>query len=106
MRKPGRYKLRDGSAITVTTVRYHRNGVGGAGFWAVRFTYPQSDVGATEFIGIVQDGAGHEEVYVIDPSNLGNTMRGADWFGDALKRACVARRDEAFGWWDEGAEVA
>jgi hypothetical protein len=97
--KPGRYRLHDGSYITVSTVRYHRNGVGGCGFFAVRFTYRGGD----EFIGIVADDGtpARPETFVIDPSNLGNCQRGHDWFGKALERAVASRREEAFDWKDE-----
>jgi hypothetical protein len=94
--KPGRYRLHDESYITVSTVRYHRNGVGGLGFFAVRFTYRGGD----EFIGIVTDDK-RPEVFVVDPSNLGNCQRGHDWFGPALQRAVRERGEEAFGWKDE-----
>lgn len=104
--KPGRYKLHDpNESITVLRARYHRNGVGGEGFCALRFTFE-----GQELIGIVTEHPKTSkwdsgfEAYVINPRNLADTKRGHDYFGPALFRATQARRAELHSW--ESDEVA
>ena len=99
VKRPGTYDLGYGRGnITVTAVRAHRNGIGGRGFYAARFVHE-----GTMYIGLVPYDANGEEVMVVDPTDLSNTMRGNDWYGDALRRACKSRSAEAHGWLPEGA---
>ena len=79
----GYYKLRedDGEKIKVTEIERHRNGIGGLGFTAVRFEYK-----GTEFIGTFDDEG---RVQVINPNELRQSMRGHDYFGEAIRRAVV-----------------
>lgn len=88
-----KYRLHDGTYIRVDleAVVRHRNGVGGDGFYAVPFTSP----GNGELLGIVTDSSWDADqgvhVYVVDPKDITNTLRGHDYFGRALVKAVNAR---------------
>ena len=81
--------------ITVYEVAYHRNGVGGAPFHAVRFADQQHEKG-TVMVGIVFEEPGHVAVLSVNKlAGLGqeatvafgvNSYRG-DVYAPALRRA-------------------
>ena len=83
--------------LRVEDVKYHRNGVGGPGFYAVAFSYD-----GTDFTGVVD--ADNGLVYVTDNGDVRNTMRGHDFFGDALVRAVnlYERREARKRGWSAG----
>ena len=74
------FPLHDGSKMTVIGVRYHRNGIAGPGFYAVAFTHEDRS-----FTGVVD--ADNGMVYVTQDGDITQTMRGHDFFGDAIIRA-------------------
>lgn len=103
-----RYKLpypADGEpkSLKVLEMERHRNGVAGDGFYAIRFQY-----GDDKLLGIVTDSSFLAEddpcygvhVYVVEPENLSYTLRGHDYFGDALVSVVRAWYREN-GWTDE-----
>lgn len=90
--------------IAVSSVSRHRNGVAGDGFYEVRFTDEDR-----EFIGIVADSSflspddvcAGAHVYVVGAGEPGVTMRGHDYYGDALVRAVnvqIRAWNNANGW--------
>lgn len=108
--RPGKYDLGYGhGSITVTNVKYHRNGIGGDGFYVVRFSSVMDDGVERGLIGMVRTGPrtdnGRFDAYVVNPADIRDTLRGHDYFGDALFRATKNRQDEAFGWQAENADV-
>jgi hypothetical protein len=71
--------------LKVAGIERHRNGVGGAPFWAVDFVAQGHDgTGTTRLRGIVFDQPG--VVAVIEPSDPTTRWRG-DNFEDELRRA-------------------
>jgi hypothetical protein len=80
--------------IRRTRVRYHRNGVGGEGFFAVTFV-TGTGVRTTEWLGIVftdedeETGTTRlsERVAVVDLASPLTPYRGHDEFGPALLEA-------------------
>lgn len=121
MKLTRKYTLRDGETMTVTEIERHRNGIGGLGFYAVRFImngpeftrydtpdgkyaegataiYENAD---TEFIAIYDDDG---RVAVVAPGDLSRTMRGHDYFGpfvlkavNAYERAWTKDQNERLG---------
>ena len=80
--------------IKTQEVAYHRNGIGGDGFYVVRFTTSgDSETRGRPMLGILFDEPG--AVAVLDIGLLAdgviaftkNSWRGADSFGAALRRA-------------------
>lgn len=84
--------------IVVQQIEYNRNGVGGDGFYAVKFTTPNDrDFGKVNFIGIVPSQAVttkeyRSDIYVISPKTLELNWRGADYYGDKLIKAIIDHR--------------
>ena len=80
----------------VSEVERHRNGVAGDGFYAVRFTTTGPDASDEgSFVGVVADNSAADQpngslVYVIDQADLTRTMRGHDYYGEALIKAVNA----------------
>lgn len=81
-------------SISIQEVAYHRNGICGAGFYAVRFQFQPDDADAPEnFLGILFDGRGECAVLSLDRIATqgiafaqGNSWRG-DHFESDLRRA-------------------
>lgn len=63
--------------LAVHQVRYHRNGVGGDGFYAVAFTYRRRPMLATVFDD-------HGTIAVVNPEDVNDRYRG-DMFEDELR---------------------
>lgn len=72
----------------VTHAEYHRNGVGGEGFWEVRFT---TDAGNGESIGVIAILT-DSECYVVTPSDIRQHWRGTDYFREPLRRFIEATK--------------
>ncbi len=88
------FPLHDGTKMTVTGVKYHRNGIAGPGFYAVAFTHEDRS-----FTGVADADSGL--VYVTENGDIEATMRGHDFFGDAIIRAInidSRRRARESGW--------
>lgn len=71
--------------ISVTDVKYHRNGVAGNGFYVISFDWPYEDGKGLKFIGIVFPRRG--DVAVISPEQLDQRWRGDNF--EAELRECV-----------------
>lgn len=80
-----RRKLPDGSYIEVVEVVFHRNGIGGREFWAMRVR----DVSRNLNLIATCDEEGN--VQVLDPEDLTVTFRGHDFYGPAIRRALGRR---------------
>ena len=66
----------------ISSIRYHRNGVGGAGFFAVHFHFKDKDFDH-DFIAVLEaDTEEYGKCYVIMPSNPEQCMRGDNFEGD------------------------
>lgn len=80
--------------LKIQEIAFHRNGVCGAGFYAVRFRWTPDDSGVEEsFLGIVFDGPGECAIIGLDRIASqgvefagGNSWRG-DRFEDDLREA-------------------
>lgn len=68
--------------------RYHRNGVGGAGFFACKFRYKRREMTAVVF-----DLDGH---YAVMSGSIDERWRGDDFEG-AMRESIAALGDRAFG---------
>lgn len=87
------------STIKVNQVRYHRNGVGGEGFFAVGFTFREDGVEhrlvatvvASE--GVLGEVDGLCQVYVIDPADLDSRWRGDVFAAELLTVVTAAAAD-------------
>lgn len=67
------------SKITVSQVAYHRNGIGGEGFYAVKFNDPEHG----DMVASVFDGHGQVAVYQIDLLKSEGIVFGVNsWRGD------------------------
>lgn len=66
--------------LTVTDVSFHRNGIGGVGFYAVLFT----DTESGKMVASLFDEPGYCAVYSIDELTKGNIAfaQGNSWRGD------------------------
>jgi len=80
--------------LEIEEVAWHRNGISGVGFYAIRFLWQPDDARTKErFLGIVFDEPGHCSVIGIDRLSTqgvafagGNSWRG-DRFEEDLRRA-------------------
>lgn len=71
--------------IEVKEVAFHRNGVGGVGFYAVLFTWETGD-GVQDFVGIVFDEPGMCAVVSLDLVNTCGVKFGENsWRGDVVE---------------------
>lgn len=103
-----RYRCRPDTTISVSEVRYHRNGVAGESFWSVLFTFDDEDGVSHRMVGTVGRGDLREDedgepvgmapgfhgirnpdCRVIDLDSPGQRWRG-DHFYPGLVRAIVA----------------
>ena len=88
------------TTITLLELDYHRNGVGGEGFFAARFTVNSVDGGGPgEFLAIIFDGPGQvaavrtDHVFAEHGIKFGwNSWRGNDSYGPALREAIADYR--------------
>jgi hypothetical protein len=69
----------DGAEYIIRSIRYHRNGVGGNGFFAVHFHFKDEDFN-DEFLAVLEDVDDEKEqfgaCYVVIPSKPEQCMRG------------------------------
>lgn len=74
-----------GLKLTVVDASWHRNGIGGAGFYAVLFDEAEHG----RMIASLFDEAGYCAVYKIDELSKGNIAfaRGNSWRGDVYEEA-------------------
>lgn len=73
--------------ITVSSICYHRNGVGGAPFWVIRFT-EREGTEARDMLGIVFDEPAHVAVFDFHLLAAGVTAFGLNsWRGDCYESA-------------------
>jgi hypothetical protein len=84
--------------IKVSEIEYHRNGISGEGFYAVRFTSRVCDE-SLDFLATVFDRPGCVSVicldYIADHGvGVGNKWRG-DEFAPAIRKAIKAREKKA-----------
>jgi hypothetical protein len=80
----------------VREIAFHRNGVCGAGFYAVRFT-GAGDVAGREFVATVFDTPGHCAVLAIDRPQDGVAFGANSWRGDNFEpelRAAIAKQND------------
>lgn len=71
--------------IEVQEIAYHRNGVSGEGFHAVRFRW-ETDRGVENFVGTVFDGSGRCAVLSLDRIAESGVSFGANsWRGDCVE---------------------
>lgn len=78
-------RLRDGE-IEVQEVAYHRNGMCGEGFYAVRFLWGV-DGGTERFVGMVFDGEGQCAVISLDRIEEHGVAFGENsWRGDKVEK--------------------
>lgn len=69
-------------------VAYHRNGVGGEGFYVVEFETPDEEDPSVRHQMIATVFSDRERVAVLHRSDpCGLPMRGADYFGEELRAA-------------------
>lgn len=71
--------------LTVKEIAWHRNGISGAGFYLVRFTFSDAQFTDEPLLATVFPEPGH--VAVINPTNVESKWRG-DNFEAELRRAC------------------
>lgn len=78
------YMKGDYVKIKVSQVAYHRNGVGGEGFYAIRFNDPEQG----DMVASVFDGEGRVAVYNIDLLKTDGVTFGVNsWRGDHYESA-------------------
>ena len=89
--------------IAVKDVSYHRNGIGGEGFYAVLFDWKDDDGKKRSMIASVFDGSGQCAVYDVQElaaGNIafacGNSWRG-DHFEDEIRKAIAERSTNRCG---------
>lgn len=71
--------------IEVQEVAYHRNGIAGEGFHAVRFRW-ETDRGIENFVGTVFDGSGRCAVLSLDRiAESGVAFGDNSWRGDVVE---------------------
>ncbi len=71
--------------IEIQEVAYHRNGISGEGFHAVRFRWDTGD-GVENFVGTVFDGSGQCAVLSLDRIAQGGVAFGFNsWRGDEVE---------------------
>jgi hypothetical protein len=79
-------------------IAFHRNGICGAGFYAVRFTGGK-DVSGREFIATVFDEPGHCAVLAVDRLDTDGVAFGVNsWRGDHFEpelRAAITKQNNA-----------
>lgn len=74
---------------SIQSVSYHRNGVGGQGFYAVEFTSDNTALHAIVINAETDaDAASPLEAFVTTPGKPGEAWRGTDHFGPALREIC------------------
>lgn len=89
--------------LNIQEVAYHRNGVMGEGFYAVRFGWTPEDATSDEaFLGILFDQPGQCAIIGLDrvPTMGVAFARGNSWRGDHFEselRAAIANNDSAGG---------
>ena len=65
--------------MTITQIKFHRNGTSGEPFHAVRFTNPSEG----EMLGIVFEAKGHVAVFNLERLAAGDIgFNGNSWLGD------------------------
>ena len=71
--------------IEIQEIAYHRNGIAGEGFHAVRFRWDTGD-GVENFVGTVFDGSGQCAVLSLDRiAQAGVAFGLTSWRGDAVE---------------------
>jgi hypothetical protein len=88
----------DAMTIQVEGVAYHRNGVGGAGFYVVAFRWAETDDEPRPMIGILFEGACRVAVMDREQARIGNIFMhptdqhdgGNAWRGDHFQRVLLA----------------
>jgi hypothetical protein len=79
--------MRNDQKIEVQEISYHRNGIAGEGFYAVRFRW-ETDRGMENFIGTVFDGRGQCAVLSLDRIAANGVAFGVNsWRGDTVEAA-------------------
>lgn len=87
------YYFSGGNKITITSVHYHRNGVGGIGFHSVTFGWRDDDRKARRMVASVwseeqHGGDGYYSVLDATEADAGNVF--SAWRGDHFERALRA----------------
>lgn len=82
-------RAKDGVGIAVQEVAYHRNGVGGAPFYAVRFQWTDDDHKPRQMVGVVFEEPYTVAVLDIEELGRGNIAfaQGNSWRGDHFEEA-------------------
>jgi hypothetical protein len=74
------------SSIKIIEKAYHRNGIAGEGFWAVRFRHTAEDGNPETFVATLFDGEGQCAVLSVDRLAVDGVAFGRNsWRGDVFE---------------------
>ena len=81
-------------------VIYHRNGIGGVGFYMIHFVYDKQELFGIVYTDIDKNGYDCgicSETAVINPMDINDCKRGYDYFGEFLYEVVKQYNIDKFG---------